>query len=199
MHDTLPTILILLTSSVLVVALFRALNLPTMLAYFLVGLALGPETSGILPDTEANRELAEFGIVFLMFSIGLEFSLPQLYSMRRVVLGLGGAQVMVTMLAAMGVCMLLGLSWQTALVIGGAFAMSSTAIVSKMLVERLDLNSRHGRLAIGVLLFQDIAVVPLLVMIPALAAQPEDLMATLGIAGLKAAAVLTLLLSSARR
>lgn len=193
MQDTLPTILILLTSSVLVVALFRALNLPTMLAYFLVGLALGPETSGILPDTEANRELAEFGIVFLMFSIGLEFSLPQLYSMRRVVLGLGGAQVVVTMLLAMGVCMLFGLSWQTALVISGAFAMSSTAIVSKMLVERLDINSRHGRLAIGVLLFQDIAVVPLLVMIPALAAQPEDLMATLGIAGLKAAAVLTLL------
>ena len=75
MHDTLPAILILLTSSVLAVALFRALRLPAMLAYFLVGLALGPHTFGILPDTEANRELAEFGIVFLMFSIGLEFSL----------------------------------------------------------------------------------------------------------------------------
>jgi CPA2 family monovalent cation:H+ antiporter-2 len=193
MHETLPTILILLTSSVLVVALFRALNLPTMLAYFLVGLALGPETFGVLPDTEANRELAEFGIVFLMFSIGLEFSLPQLYSMRRVVLGLGGAQVLVTMLLAMGVCILLGLSWPAALVISGAIAMSSTAIVSKMLVERLDLNSRHGRLAIGVLLFQDIAVVPLLVMIPALSAHPDDMMLTLGIAGLKAAGVLTLL------
>lgn len=193
MHETLPTVLILLTSSVLVVALFRAFNLPTMLAYFLVGLALGPATFGLLPDTEANRELAEFGIVFLMFSIGLEFSLPQLYSMRRVVLGLGGAQVMITMLLAMGACLLLGLSWPSALVIGAAFAMSSTAIVSKMLVERLDLNSRHGRLAIGVLLFQDIAVVPLLVMIPALTADPEDLMHTLGLAGVKAALMLTIL------
>ena len=102
MHDTLPAILILLTSSVLAVALFRALRLPAMLAYFLVGLALGPHTFGILPDTEANRELAEFGIVFLMFSIGLEFSLAQLYAMRKTVLGLGGMQVLLTMLAVSG-------------------------------------------------------------------------------------------------
>jgi CPA2 family monovalent cation:H+ antiporter-2 len=193
MHETLPAILILLTSAVLAVALFRAFGLPAMLAYFLVGLALGPQTFGILPDTEANRELAEFGIVFLMFSIGLEFSLPQLYSMRRIVLGLGGAQVGITMAATMAGCVLIGLSWPAALVIGGALAMSSTAIVSKMLVERLDLNSRHGRLAIGVLLFQDIAVVPLLVVIPALSAHTGDLVSTLGIALLKAAGLLTLL------
>ena len=193
MHETLPAILILLTSSVLAVALFRAFRLPAMLAYFLVGLALGPHTFGFLPDTEANRKLAEFGIVFLMFSIGLEFSLPQLYAMRRKVLGLGGAQVAITMLAAIGVCLLVGLSWPAAFVIGGALAMSSTAIVSKMLVEQVELNSRHGRLAIGVLLFQDIAVVPLLVLIPALAAPDGDLMGTLGISLLKAAAMLILL------
>ncbi|MDP2247362.1 MAG: cation:proton antiporter, partial [Nitrosomonadales bacterium] len=102
MQDTLAIILVLLVSSVLVVALFKVLRLPTMLAYFLVGLALGPETFGILPDSESNRALAEFGVVFLMFSIGLEFSLPQLYAMRSTVLGLGGAQVLITMSAIMG-------------------------------------------------------------------------------------------------
>ena len=193
MHDTLPAILILLTSSVLAVALFRAFRLPAMLAYFVVGLALGPQTFGILPDTEANRELAEFGIVFLMFSIGLEFSLPQLYAMRRTVLGIGGAQVAITMTLIMGICILAGLSWPAALVIGGALTMSSTAIVSKLLVERLDLNSRHGLLSIGVLLFQDIAVVPLLVLIPALSAHTGDLATTLSVALLKAAAMLTFL------
>jgi len=193
MHDTLPAILILLTSSVLAVALFRVLRLPVMLAYFLVGLALGPKTFGILPDSDANRELAEFGIVFLMFSIGLEFSLPQLYAMRRTVLGVGGAQVIITMFAVVMVSMGFGLNWVSALVIGGAITMSSTAIVSKMLVERLDINSRHGRLSIGVLLFQDIAVVPLLVLIPALAEHGGDLAHTLTVAGLKAAAMLILL------
>ena len=190
MQDILPTILILLTSSVCAVALFRALRLPAMLAYFLVGLALGPQTFGILPDTEANRDLAEFGIVFLMFSIGLEFSLPQLYAMRRTVLGLGGAQVVITLAAAMGVGWFIGLSWPAAFVIGAALTMSSTAIVSKILAERVDLNSRHGRLSIGVLLFQDIAVVPILVLIPALATQSSDLMGVLGISLLKATAML---------
>lgn len=193
MHQTLPAILILLTSAVLVVALFRALRLPPMLAYFLIGVALGPKTFGILPDTEANRELAEFGIVFLMFSIGLEFSLTQLYAMRRIVLGLGGAQVGITLIVVMAACMLAGLEWPAAFVIGCAMAMSSTAIVSKMLVERLDLNSRHGRLSIGVLLFQDIAVVPMLVLIPALATVDGNVMDILGIALLKAAAVLSVL------
>lgn len=193
MQDTLPSILILLTSSVLAVALFRALRLPAMLAYFVVGLALGPHTFGILPETEANRELAEFGIVFLMFSIGLEFSLPQLYAMRRTLFGLGGAQVAITLFTVMCVARLAGLSWSAALVIGGALSMSSTAIVSKILAERVDLNSRHGRLSIGILLFQDIAVVPILVLIPALAVQDGNLMHTLSISMLKAAAMLLFL------
>ncbi|HZV98835.1 MAG TPA: cation:proton antiporter [Methylophilaceae bacterium] len=194
MHETLPTILILLTSSVLAVALFRVMRLPAMLAYFAVGLALGPQTFGLLPNTEANRQLAEFGIVFLMFSIGLEFSLSQLYAMRRIVLGVGGAQVLITMLVAMGVCWLAGLSWPAALVISGALAMSSTAIVSKMLVEGLELNSRHGRLSIGVLLFQDIAVVPLLVLIPALAFDGGNLGNILAVSLLKVAGLLAILL-----
>jgi CPA2 family monovalent cation:H+ antiporter-2 len=193
MHETLPAILILLTSAVLAVALFRALKLPAMLAYFLVGILLGPKTFGLMPDNEANRELAEFGIVFLMFSIGLEFSISQLYAMRRIVLGIGGLQVVITMGLIMLLCTSFGLSWQTALVVAGAFAMSSTAIVSKLLVERLDLNSRHGRVSIGVLLFQDLAVVPLLVLIPAIASPSGSLAYTLGLAALKAAIILSLL------
>ncbi|MDP1597386.1 MAG: monovalent cation:proton antiporter-2 (CPA2) family protein [Methylotenera sp.] len=193
MFDTLPLILILLISSVLAVALFRAFRLPAMLAYFLVGLTLGPHTFGLLPDTEANREIAEFGIVFLMFSIGLEFSLPQLYAMRKKVLGLGGAQVIITLALTMGVAKLAGLNWPAAFVVGTALTMSSTAIVSKILAERIDLNSRHGRLSIGVLLFQDIAVVPILVMIPALGIANANLMDVLGLAMLKAAAMLLFL------
>lgn len=193
MQDTLPVILLLLTSSVLAVALFRVLHLPAILAYFLVGIILGPKTFHILPDSEANRELAEFGIVFLMFSIGLEFSLSQLYAMRKIVLGLGGLQVVITMAIIMAACKYFGMDLRTALVVGGALAMSSTAIVSKLLVERLDLNSRHGRVAVGVLLFQDIAVVPLLVLVPALASPPKVLMYMLMIALVKAALMLALL------
>lgn len=191
--NTLPAILVLLTSAVLAVALFRAFKLPAILAYILVGVLLGPHALGVLPDMESNRELAEFGIVFLMFSIGLEFSLPQLYAMRNTLFGLGGLQVGITIIVTILLGLwLVNLDWRAGLVLGGAFAMSSTAIVSKLLVERLDLNARHGRLSIGILLFQDIAVVPLLVFIPALA-HPEDMLGAMYDAMLKAIIVLWIL------
>jgi CPA2 family monovalent cation:H+ antiporter-2 len=193
MHETLPLILMLLVGAVCAVSIFRMLRLPPMLAYFMLGLILGPHNFGFLPDTEASREFAEFGIVFLMFSIGLEFSLPQLYAMRSKIFGLGGSQVLLTLAISMGVSHYAGLSWPAAFVIGAALSMSSTAIVSKLLAERLDLNSRHGRLSIGVLLFQDIAVVPILVLIPALADSGSDLTNVLGVAFLKAAAMLLFL------
>jgi len=193
MFETLPLILILLIFSVFGVAFFRAFRMPAMLAYFVVGLLLGPHTFGLLPDTEASREFAEFGIVFLMFSIGLEFSLPQLYAMRKKVVGVGGSQVLITLIVIMGVGKFAGLTWPAAFVVAAALTMSSTAIVSKMLAERLDLNSRHGRLSIGTLLFQDIAVVPILVLIPALATTGLDISVVLGVAFLKAAFMLLFL------
>ncbi len=193
MFNSLASILLVLTSSVLFVAFFRALRLPPMLAYFVVGVLCGPYAFGLLPDTESGRHIAEFGIVFLMFSIGLEFSLPQLYAMRKKVLGLGGAQVIITLALTMGVAKLAGLNWPAAFVVGTALTMSSTAIVSKILAERIDLNSRHGRLSIGVLLFQDIAVVPILVMIPALGIANANLVDVLGLAMLKAVAMLLFL------
>ena len=193
MFDSLTSVLLLLTSSVLAVALFRALKLPAMLAYFFVGMLFGPFGFNFLPSTESGRHVAEFGIVFLMFSVGLEFSLPKLYAMRKTLFGLGGAQVLITL----GVCMLVGwlagLSLPTAFVIGGALTMSSTAIVSKILMERVDLNSRHGRLSIGILLFQDLAVIPILVLIPALGAHSGDLGSMLGLSLIKTSVLLFVL------
>ncbi|MGZ8272152.1 MAG: cation:proton antiporter domain-containing protein, partial [Methylophilus sp.] len=166
MFDSLTTLLLLLTSSVLAVGLFRVLRLPAMLAYFFIGVVLGPHFLDLLQDSESGRQVAEFGIVFLMFSIGLEFSLPKLYGMRKTLFGLGGAQVVITMTVAILIGGLFNLSLPTAFVVGAALTMSSTAIVSKILMERVDLNSRHGRLSIGILLFQDLAVIPILVLIP---------------------------------
>ena len=199
MHDTLQPVLVLLATAVLVVVLFRHLKQPPLLGYLIVGVAIGPHALAWVRETEQVRELAEIGVVFLMFSIGLEFSLPKLKAMRRTALGLGSAQVLATLLAVMGVALLLGVPWQGALVLGGALAMSSTAILAKLLAERFELNTEHGRQIIGILLFQDIAVVPLLIIIPALAAPAGDLAASVGWAMLKAAAVLTLLLFAGQR
>jgi monovalent cation:H+ antiporter-2, CPA2 family len=194
MFDSLTSVLLLLTSSVLAVALFRALKLPAMLAYFFVGMLFGPFGFNFLPSTESGRHVAEFGIVFLMFSVGLEFSLPKLYAMRKTLFGLGGAQVLITLGVSMLVGWLAGLSLSTAFVIGGALTMSSTAIVSKILMERVDLDSRHGRLSIGILLFQDLAVIPILVLIPALGAHSGDLRTMLGLSLIKTAVLLFVLL-----
>jgi monovalent cation:H+ antiporter-2, CPA2 family len=199
MHDTLRITLILLATAVLVVVLFRRLNLPAILGYLIVGVTIGPNALAWVPDAVGTRQLAEFGVVFLMFSIGLEFSLPQLLTMRRLVLGLGGLQVALTMSLALGICLAAGLSWQAGLILGGVVAMSSTAIVSKMLSESLQLQSEHGRQTMGVLLFQDLAVVPLLVLLPALALPPEALAGALSLALLKAAVVLTILLTVGQR
>ena len=199
MHATLQPVLVLLVTAVLVVVVFRHLKQPPLLGYLIVGVIIGPHAFGWVSQTQQVSDLAEIGVVFLMFSIGLEFSLPKLRTMRRTVLGLGSAQVAITMLVVMGVCLLLGLSWQGALVLGGALAMSSTAILAKLLAERYELNTEHGRQIIGILLFQDLAVVPLLIIIPALAAPAGDLAVSIGWALLKAAAVLSVLLFAGQR
>ena len=196
---TLQLVLVLLASAVLVVALFRALNLPPVLGYLLVGAAIGPRALDLIPDSDATRHLAEFGVVFLMFSIGLEFSLPRLYSMKRTVFGLGLAQVLLTILAAAATAVLAGLTLQAGIALGGILAMSSTALVVKMLAERMQMETKHGREIIGVLLFQDLAVVPLLIIVPALSQAPEAMAETLAIAALKAAVVLSLILFFGQR
>lgn len=199
MQNSLQSVLVLLAAAVLVVVVFRSLKLPPLLGYLIVGVLIGPHALGWVTSTEAVRDLAEIGVVFLMFSIGLEFSLSRLVTMRRIVFGLGAAQVLVTLLLVLGVAIAVGVSWQGGIVLGGALAMSSTAILAKLLAERFELNSPHGQQIIGVLLFQDIAVVPLLILIPALGAPPEDLLPTLGFALTKAAVVLTVLLFVGQR
>jgi CPA2 family monovalent cation:H+ antiporter-2 len=199
MTDTLPLILLLLAAAVVVVAVFRTLGLPPILGYLLVGAVLGPHAAGWVPDTEETRHLAEFGVVFLMFSIGLEFSLARLYSMKRIVFGLGAAQVIVSTLIATLLARLLGIPWLAGLALGGALAMSSTAMLSKLLTERGELDAPHGREVIGVLLFQDIAVVPLLVMIPAFSQPVEAMAEALLLAAVKAAILLALVLFVGQR
>ena len=192
--NAITLIIVLLGASVLAVALFRRVNLPPVLGYLLVGSLIGPHAKTLLDDGSWVHSLAEFGVVFLMFSIGLEFSLPKLYAMKRIVFGLGSAQVVLTMALITGGVTLAGLPWQLGLALGGVIAMSSTAVLSKLLGERRELDSAHGRDIIGVLLFQDLAVVPLLLVLPALAQPPEKLAVLLGLALLKAVLVLSIIL-----
>jgi CPA2 family monovalent cation:H+ antiporter-2 len=194
--------LLYLLAAVLGVVVCRSFKLPPMLGYLGVGIAIGPHALALSKNAEGVRHLGEFGVVFLMFVIGLEFNLPKLRAMRRHVFGLGLAQVVVTILVATLFTLALAtaapqlwsMSWQAALALSCALAMSSTAIVVKLMVERLELESEHGKRVMGVLLFQDLAVVPLLVLIPALAAPGEELMGALALAGLKAAVLITVLL-----
>jgi CPA2 family monovalent cation:H+ antiporter-2 len=199
MPQTLQLILVLLGCAVVAVVICRLVRLPPILGYLVVGMAAGPHALAWVPDSADVRDLAEFGIVFLMFSIGLEFSLPQLKTMRRAVFGLGLAQVTITTLIAMIVVHLVGFGWQVGFALGGALAMSSTAIVSKMLAEKMELATPHGRDIMGILLFQDLAVVAFLIIIPSLAKGGGDLVEDLGLAAVKAAVALTLILFAGQK
>ena len=198
--------LLYLLAAVLGVVACRLFKLPPMLGYLVVGVLIGPNALALAQNSEGVRQLAEFGVVFLMFVIGLEFNLPKLRAMRSHVFGLGLLQVMLTMaLTIAGTLALarlmpeLGIGWQTAVALAGVMAMSSTAIVGKLMAERLELDSQHGQRVIGILLFQDLAVVPLLVLIPALGSPPDQLLAALGWALLKATVLLGLLLLGGQR
>ena len=192
-------VLVLLAGGVLAVVACRSLGLPPIIGYLVAGVVLGPHAAGLVADTEAVRHLAEFGVVFLMFSIGLEFSLPKLHAMGRAVFGLGLSQVAVSIALGVAAALAVGGSWQAGIALGGAVAMSSTAIVSKLLAERLELDTAHGRDVIGVLLFQDLAVVPLLILVPALGGPVEGIGADIAEALAKAAAVLAVLLLAGPR
>lgn len=194
MHGLLESILLMLTAAVLVVVLCRTLHLPAILGYLVVGVAIGPHALGLINASSNTAAIAEFGVVFLMFSIGLEFSLAKLKTLRVDVFGLGGLQMLITALLFFVMALWLGAQWPFAIALSGAIALSSTAIVSKMLAERGELGTPHGQKIFGILLFQDLAVVPLLVLIPALGQPADQLAWALVYALLKAAAVLILLL-----
>ncbi|MCA0241844.1 MAG: monovalent cation:proton antiporter-2 (CPA2) family protein [Proteobacteria bacterium] len=211
MATTLELVLLYLVAAVLGVVACRSLKLPPTLGYLVVGVIIGPNALALAKDNAGVKYLAEFGVVFLMFVIGLEFNLPKLRSMRKLVFGLGFTQVALTMLGTLAGHAVLALayerltgrpwqmSWQGAVVLGSAMAMSSTAILVKLMAERLELDSEHGKQVLGVLLFQDLAVVPLLVLIPSLGQDGGDMAWALMLALVKAAALLTLLLVGGQR
>jgi len=194
--------LLYLLAAVLGVVACRSLRLPPMLGYLAVGVVIGPNALALSQNAEGVRRLGEFGVVFLMFVIGLEFNLPRLRSMRKHVFGLGLLQVALTMLAATAITLVLSrwisgawhLGWQASLALSSALAMSSTAIVVKLMSERLEMESEHGKRVMGVLLFRDLAVVPLLVLIPALGASEPRLVEALALAAVKATVLVTVLL-----
>jgi monovalent cation:H+ antiporter-2, CPA2 family len=194
--------LLYLLAAVLGVVLCRSFKLPPMLGYLGVGVVVGPHALSLAQSAQSVRHLGEFGVVFLMFVIGLEFNLPKLRSMRKHVFGLGLLQVGMTMLLVTVAVLVMArwlpevwdMGWQSALALGGALAMSSTAIVVKLMVERLELESEHGKRIMGILLFQDLAVVPLLVLIPALGTSAQNLFHALAIASVKATVLVTVLL-----
>jgi monovalent cation:H+ antiporter-2, CPA2 family len=172
-ESPLPLILVLLAASVFVVTLARRLGLPAILGYVTVGLALGPHAIGVFPESEATRLLAELGVVFLLFTLGLEFSWPRMVALRREVFGLGSLQVFGTAAVVALIAHFGGLAWAPSVVLGGVIAMSSTVLIVQQLTERAELNRTHGRLAFSVVLFQDIAVVPFLALAAALGPSGE--------------------------
>lgn len=192
------SILVLLGVAVALLAIFRRLRMPHLLAYICAGTLIGPHGLGWVADSPQWHTLGEFGLVFLMFTIGLEFSWPRLTRMKSVVFGLGGAQVLCCCVVFGGMAWLLGVRPSGAIVVGAILAMSSTAIVMKLLFEQFEQHTRHGRYAFGVLLFQDLAVVPFLILIPALADGSVSVAATLGTAVAKGGLVLVVMFAIGR-
>jgi monovalent cation:H+ antiporter-2, CPA2 family len=212
MFSSLEIAIVMLAASVGAVALLRRFNLPALLGYLIVGAVLAPTMNAISGDfNEQSRSfnaIAHFGVVFLMFSVGLEFNLSKLNSMKRYVFGLGGAQVGASVFVGLLVLLLptafviplflAPLDWKAGLVLAAALAMSSTALIAKLLSEQRELESEHGQRVMGVLLFQDLAVIPMLVLLPTLAGQQGDWRWALGLAFIKAVLILVLLFKFGR-
>jgi CPA2 family monovalent cation:H+ antiporter-2 len=183
----LKNIVFLQGIAVVIVSVIPRLHFSPILGYIIVGIIVGPSGFGLIEKEENIEILAEFGIVFLLFAIGLEFSVGQMLAMRKQVFGLGTAQVFITAIVVYFIGHLAGLDTNTNIVVAGAFTLSSTAIVIKQLTEQSEIRSRHGRSTLGILIFQDIAAIPLLILIPALAVSDADnaLSLALGVAFLK--------------
>mgnify|MGYP000480590529 FL=1 len=194
MQNVLIQVFGLLVAAVLFVWFFKRIGLPPILAYLATGVLAGSHGIGWMAQSHEMHFVAELGIVFLLFSLGLEFSLPRLMAMRNIVFGLGSLQVVVTSIVFMLILLLLEHSLLNSFTIASLMALSSTAVVVKLLKESGDLNQRRGQLAIGVLLFQDIAVVPLLIVYPLLAQSgSEEIVGALAFALTKGALVCVLL------
>ena len=194
----LRDVLIILVAAVAIVSVFRRLQASAVLGYLVAGALIGPHGLGLLDDAGATSVLARFGVVLLLFSIGLELSIERLVSLRRFVFGLGAAQVVVTTVVFSVGLVALGTSTAAALILGAGFALSSTAVVLHMLIERREIASTRGRVAFAVLLFQDLAVVPLLALVPLLGRPDASILPALGGALAKATAAILVILAVGR-
>jgi monovalent cation:H+ antiporter-2, CPA2 family len=222
MLSALELVLFLLAASILAVAVLGSFKLPALVAYLGVGVLIGPHAINIAGESAAITVLGELGVVFLMFTLGLEFNLAKLKTLSKYVFGLGLAQVLTTIAAGILLALfaawlvarpgfvgnllsnllpaslisdIAAMDWRIGLVIGGAFAMSSTALVVKLLAEKHELDTEHGKRAFSVLLMQDLAVIPLLILVPAFAKGGGDQwVGELGSAAIKATVLLFVLL-----
>lgn len=171
----LQTTVIFLGAALLMVPLLKRFGLASVIGYLTTGIVLGPHAMGMISDTHQVLEFAEFGVVMLLFLIGLELEPSRLWVLRHSVFGLGGLQVLLTGLLFMGAGVWWGASTPVSFIVGFGLAMSSTAFVLQLLSEKNQLTSQYGRKAFAILLFQDLAVVPLLAAIPLLAGQNPDI------------------------
>lgn len=197
MNGAFADVLLLLAIAVVLVWGFRRVKLPAILAYLVAGIIAGPDVTAWIKDPNDYHFVAELGVVLLLFSLGLEFSLPKMIAMRRLVFGLGAGEVVFCSLVFAGMAYLWMENWTAAMVVGGTLALSSTAVVIKQLGESSQLTTRKGQATVSVLLFQDIAVVPMLIIIPLLAAENAQvgIWESLGIALLKGAGVVVVLMA----
>lgn len=190
-HEILFDALIVLFAAIMMVPLFRRLKLSPILGYLAAGMLLGPHGVAVVTELEEVQLLAEFGVLFLLFMIGLELPLDRLKALRKYVFGLGGAQVVVTTGAIAAICAaVFDLGVEASILIGASLALSSTATVLQLLADRGELIQRHGRVSLAILLMQDLAVAPLLALIPIMALHGEGLAETLGWSLVKAVAAL---------
>lgn len=190
-HSSINELIIILAASVTAAALFHRLKIPTIICYLAVGVILGPQGLHAIEGVQQFQIIAEFGVAFLLFTLGLEFSLPHLIALRRVVFGLGSLQVLICVGVFGGLIYfsrsIYHISLPGVFIAASAIALSSTAIVSKELTERNEITTAHGHTAIGILLFQDIAAIVFLVLISvASEAGSVNLLSSLSIAGAKA-------------
>ena len=168
----LEQVAIFLLTAVLIVPIFQRLKLGAVLGYLAAGMIIGPWGLGIIANVESTLNFSEFGVVLLLFLIGLELEPRRLWTLRNSVFGLGGAQVAATGAVIGLLAAAAGFTWQAALIMGFGCAMSSTALVMTSLAERGQLLTRYGRESFAILLFQDLAVIPMLALLPLLSATP---------------------------
>lgn len=192
------TLIVVLSIAVAVVVLCKYLKIPPIIGYIVVGIISGPHIMAWLPDTKGIQGIAEFGIVFLMFTIGLEFSLSRILKMKHLVFGLGSAQVLLTGFVTAIAGYWLSLNWDQAVALGCIVALSSTAIVSKQLVDENELNSEAGHQAISILLLQDLAVIPFFILISRVASSAHTVGLSLAIALMKTVLIILLIVGLGR-